>query len=67
MTKVEIEGVDVILECGCPKPLMGRHKHCPTCNSPPSAHELRNYNFSFHDGDIHCSLCGTYVRDYDAG
>lgn len=43
------------------------HKHCPQCGSPPSAHEMRNYNMMWHDGDIHCVLCGTYVRSWDAG
>ena len=43
------------------------HKHCPKCDSPPSLHELRNYNMMWHDGDIYCVKCNTFVRNYDAG
>lgn len=45
----------------------GNHKHCPKCNSSPDRHELRNYNMMWHDGDVHCIDCGTYVRMWDAG
>lgn len=45
----------------------GNHKHCPKCNSAPDRHELRNYNMMWHDGDIYCMDCGTYVRMWDAG
>lgn len=44
----------------------GLHIHCPKCNSTPDKHELRNFDRRFRDGDIHCSLCNTYVRGYDA-
>lgn len=43
------------------------HKHCPKCGSSPRRHEIRNYSMMWHDGDIHCIDCGTYVRGYDAG
>jgi Zn finger protein HypA/HybF involved in hydrogenase expression len=43
------------------------HKHCPKCGSHPDRHEIRNYSMMWHDGDIHCVDCGTFVRDYDAG
>jgi hypothetical protein len=43
------------------------HKHCPKCGADPDHQEIRNYNMAFHDGDIHCTKCGTYVRAYDAG
>jgi ribosomal protein L37AE/L43A len=38
---------------------------CPKCGSTEM--ELRNYDMMWHDGDIHCQKCGTYVRGYDAG
>lgn len=47
--------------------LFGIHTHCPNCDSPPENHEIRNYSMMWHEGDIHCKLCGTYVRMYDAG
>ena len=43
------------------------HKHCPKCNAPPSKQEIRNYSMMWHDGDVYCSVCNTYVRRYDAG
>lgn len=43
------------------------HKHCPECDSAPENHELRNYSMMWHEGDIHCGKCGTFVRYYDAG
>lgn len=43
------------------------HQHCPKCGAGPEDQEIRNYNMMWHDGDIHCIKCGTYVRDYDAG
>lgn len=42
-------------------------RNCPECDSPPSEHEVRNYNIYFSDGDIHCTRCGAFVRWYDAG
>jgi len=65
--KVVIEGQDIILECGCKRPIMGRHVHCPKCNSLPKDHEVRNHSLMWGDGDVHCTLCGTYVRDWDSG
>lgn len=41
--------------------------NCPACAAPPSEHEVRNYNPTWHDGDVHCTRCGAYVRTYDAG
>lgn len=43
------------------------HVHCPNCDSPPRDHEVRNYHMGFHDGDVHCTRCGAYVRMWDAG
>lgn len=53
-------------KCGIknPGPL---HIHCPKCGSPPSDHELRNYSMMWHEGDIHCVKCETFVRSFDAG
>jgi len=53
----------------CEKTLncFGPHTHCPKCGSPPNQHELRNYSMMWHEGDIVCLNCETYVRGYDAG
>lgn len=41
--------------------------NCPNCGAPPSEQEVRNYSMMWHDGDVHCTRCGTRVRSYDAG
>ena len=41
--------------------------HCPKCGSPPSEHEVRDYNLDWHDGKVYCKPCGAFVRDWDAG
>lgn len=51
----------------CDKECQINHTHCPKCDSPPESHEIRNYSMMWHDGDIHCTICNTYVRSYDAG
>lgn len=38
---------------------------CPVCLSKNL--EVRNYDMAWHDGDIYCKDCGTYVRRFDAG
>ena len=43
------------------------HVHCPKCGSAPDKHELLNYDAMWHEGDIYCRLCDTFVRSYDAG
>lgn len=40
---------------------------CPNCGSPPSDHEVRNYDPTWRDGDVYCTKCGVKVRNYDAG
>jgi uncharacterized Zn finger protein (UPF0148 family) len=47
--------------------LLGQKVNCPKCGSPPSEHEVRNHSLMWHDGDVHCTKCGAYVRSYDAG
>ena len=47
--------------------LLGPKVNCPKCGSPPSEHEVRNHSLMWHDGDVHCTKCGAYVRMYDAG
>lgn len=47
--------------------IFGQHVHCPKCDSPPSDHEVRNYSMMWHDGDVVCTKCETYVRGWDAG
>jgi hypothetical protein len=43
------------------------HKHCPKCNASPDTHVMHNYDAMWHEGDIHCGICDTFVRSYDAG
>lgn len=38
---------------------------CPKCGS--TTFEMRNYDMMWHEGDIHCASCGTFIRDFDAG
>lgn len=38
---------------------------CPHCGSED--YEVGNHNPEWHDGDIHCKNCGTYIRMFDAG
>jgi len=45
----------------------GNHVHCPSCDSPPSQHELRDYSMMWHEGEIYCTKCHARVRSYDAG
>ena len=40
---------------------------CPKCGSESKDHEVRNHDLMWHDGDVHCLKCGTYVRTFDAG
>jgi hypothetical protein len=42
-------------------------KKCPKCGSCPKHHEVRNYSMMWHEGDIHCNICESYVRLFDAG
>ena len=43
------------------------HQHCPKCDAGPEHQEVRNYDMMWHDVDIHCTICDTFVRSYDAG
>lgn len=38
---------------------------CPECGS--TDFEMRNYEMSSHEGDIHCARCGKFIRRFDAG
>ena len=40
---------------------------CRNCGSDPEHHEVRNYSMRWHDGDVHCKLCGAFVRCWDKG
>ncbi len=54
-------------KCGGWAGMMGPHKHCPKCDSPPKDHELRNHSLMWHDGDVYCTKCWEFVRSWDAG
>lgn len=41
--------------------------NCPKCGAPSSEQEVKSYDPDWHDGDVHCKKCGTYIRAYDAG
>ena len=38
---------------------------CPDCGSTNTT--VENHDLNWHDGDVTCTDCGTYVRMYDAG
>lgn len=40
---------------------------CKNCGSTPSDHVLKNYNMAWHDGDVYCKKCDSFVRTWDAG
>lgn len=46
--------------------LINNYKPCPKCGKT-DAFEVRNYDFMWHDGQVWCSRCDVYVREYDAG
>lgn len=45
----------------------GNPKVCPKCGAGPEKWEVRDYNLLWHDGDIYCTVCETFIRMYDAG
>ena len=61
MTTVSGNDFDGILGCS------SNDVKCPKCDSSPDHREMRNYSITWHDGDIHCTICGTFVRSFDAG
>lgn len=40
-------------------------KSCPVCES--TSFEVRNHSLMWHDGDIYCKNCGSFIRYFDAG
>lgn len=51
----------------CHKPDTYTWQHCPKCGACPEYQEVRNHSLMWHDGDIHCTKCETFVRSFDAG
>ncbi len=41
--------------------------NCQKCGAPPEKQEVKNYNMAMQDGDVYCTVCGAFVRYYDAG
>lgn len=39
---------------------------CPKCGAVGQV-EMRNYEIMWHEGDIHCAVCGAFIRHFDAG
>ena len=42
-------------------------KRCPTCGSDFRKWRVVDYNEIWRDGKVICSVCDTFIRDYDAG
>lgn len=42
------------------------YKKCPKCNKTENL-EVREYNPTWHDGEVWCKKCNVKVRNYDAG
>lgn len=42
---------------------------CPgrVCECGSTEFEMRNYSMLWHEGDIHCAICGKFIRTFDAG
>lgn len=38
---------------------------CPKCGGTEC--HVENYDMTWHDGDVVCNACDTYVRGFDAG
>lgn len=51
---------------GEPGHLVNNHKKCPV-DPAHEGYEVRNYDQIWRDGDVHCAVCGAFIRDYDAG
>lgn len=46
--------------------LYNQHRNsCPQCGSENT--KVENYDAMWHDGDLVCQDCGTFVRGWDAG
>lgn len=46
----------------------GKATPCPKCgDTDPEHREMRNYSMMWHEGDIHCTNCGAFIRLFDAG
>lgn len=43
------------------------NKHCHNCGGCPKFQEVKNHSLMWHDGDIFCTLCDTFIREFDAG
>ncbi len=41
------------------------YPNCPNCNAPPAKQEVRDINPVLRIGDVYCTVCGTYVREWD--
>lgn len=43
----------------------GAREGCKECGSTET--EMRDYDPRWHEGEIHCAMCGVLVRHFDAG
>lgn len=45
--------------------MSGQDDTCPKCGCKKI--KLKNYSMMWHDGDVHCAKCDTFIRFWDAG
>ncbi len=50
-------------------PVQEAHREKMTCKNCGTygKTEMRNYSMMWHEADIHCANCGTFLRYWDAG
>lgn len=60
-------GKEYCIKCDIEVWSLYTHQHCHKCGADPKNQEIRNYSMMWGDGDVYCTLCGAYVRMYDAG
>lgn len=61
------EEIEVNLCSVCHKEDTYLNQHCSKCGACPQYQEIRDYSMMWHDGEIHCTRCGNFIRDFDAG
>lgn len=63
-----MEYTEILKDAGLEKARLLARQHdnsCPTCGGTET--HMENYNMMWHDGDIVCTACNTYIRMWDAG
>lgn len=65
--KLNLPDGEVLAEVFVGHLLAPNSENCKNCGAPPSEHEVRDYDPTWRDGNVHCTKCDSYVRGYDAG